>query len=153
MSKRAGGASREINIRNELNLLQQKPRRTPNKILEGHVSLTPDHHLLGWVQRATRVSNNGKNGDGRVLPRVLLDDGQGKSTSDMDISSSESEEGQHMDGRLESATMGPPGHANAIGEEHILLRPLVIKATKNIATGATAPQLRKQNKFHRTNTL
>jgi hypothetical protein len=56
-----------------------------------------------------------------VLPWVLLDDGQGKSTTDMDIISSESEEGQHMDGRLESATMGPPGHANAIGEEHILL--------------------------------
>ncbi len=115
--------------------------------------LTPDHHLLGWVQRATRVSNNGKNVDGRVLPRVLLDDGQGKSTLDMDISSSESEEGQRMDGRLKSATMGPPGHANAIGEEHILLRPPVIKATGNIAMGATTPQLRKQNKFHRTNTL
>ncbi len=67
-SKRAGGASREINIRNELNLLQQKPQRTPNKILEGHVPLTPDHHLLGWVQRATRVSNNGKTGtDGCCL--------------------------------------------------------------------------------------
>ncbi len=88
-----------------------------------------------------------------MLPRVLLDDGQGKSTSDMDISSSESEEGQRIDGRLESATMGPPGHANTIGEEHILLRPPVIEATGNIATGATTPPLRKQNKFHRTNTL
>jgi hypothetical protein len=58
-------------------MLKNKSQRTPNKILEGHVPLAPDHHLLGWGQYNNSVYTNGKNGDGRVLPRVLLDDGQG----------------------------------------------------------------------------
>ena len=120
-------------------MLKNKPQRTSNKILEGHVPLAPDHYLLGWGQRNNSVYTNGKNGDGRVLPRVLLDDGQGKSPSDMDISSSESEDGQCTDRRVKSAPLGPPFHTNNNGEEHILLRPPVIEATGMIATGATTP--------------
>jgi hypothetical protein len=80
-------------------MLKNKPQQTSNKILEGHVPLAPDHYLMGWGQRNNSGYTKGKNGDGRVLPRVLLDDGQGKSPLDMDISSSKSEDGQRTDRR------------------------------------------------------
>jgi hypothetical protein len=59
-STTAGDATRELKIRNKLNMLKNKPQRTPNKILEGHVPLAPDHHLLGWGQRNNSVYTNGK---------------------------------------------------------------------------------------------
>jgi hypothetical protein len=114
----------------------------PNKIIEGHVPQNVDRYLQKGVPRAPRVSTNGNNGNGRVLPRVLLDDGQGKSNSDMDISSGDSEKGHRVEGGFETAT-----------REHILLCPPVIEATGSIATGATTSALRKQNKVPRINTL
>jgi hypothetical protein len=71
----------------------------------------------------------------------------------MDISSRESEDKQRTDRRVKSAPLEPAFHTRNNGEEHILLRLPVIEATGMIATGATTPQLRKQNKLHRTNTL
>ena len=105
----------------------------PNKV---------DSHQQKWTPHVLTGSKNGKNGDGRVLPRVLLDDGQGKSPSDMDISSDESAADQPAEGGLETDTM-----------EHILLRPPMIEAMGGIATGASTPALRKQNKAHWISTL
>ena len=39
------------------------------------------------------------------------------------------------------------------GDDHILLRPPIIEATGKLATGATTPMLRKQNKIHRNKKL
>jgi hypothetical protein len=74
--------------------------------------------------------------------RGLLDDGQGKSSSDMNISSDKSAAAQHAEGILEMGVT-----------EHTLLRLPIINATGRIATGATTPVLRKQNKAHQINTL
>lgn len=108
--------------------------------------------------------NKGENG--RVLPRELLDNGQGKSAapsendredgfdtakdstaskSDMDISSTEStrDPGEHKQDQINIDNT----------RDNNLLRPPIIHATGKIATGATTPQLRKQNKLHRQETL
>ncbi len=114
--------------------------------------LTPATPLLWRAQSLNRVSTNGKNGDGRVLPWVLLDDGQGKSSSDMDISLSESDGYQCTSHHARTAPTGPPTFTTN-GDKHILLCPPVIKTTWMIAMGATSPQLHKQNKIHWTNTL
>jgi hypothetical protein len=40
-----------------------------------------------------------------------------------------------------------------MGGNNSLLHPLIIEATGKIATGATTPQLRKQNRLHRQEAL
>jgi hypothetical protein len=147
-----GDERRGIKLSSGIDLLKHKPQRNPNKILEGHVLLTPATPLLWRAQISNRVSTNRKNGDGRVLPRMLLDNGQGKSSLDMDISSSESDGDQCTSHRAGTAPTGPPPFTTN-RDEHILLCPPVIKTMGRIATGATTPQLHKQNKIHWTNTL
>jgi hypothetical protein len=88
-------------------------------------------------------------GDGRVLPRDLLDNGKGKldkeaelpdrSNSDMEISD------DSTNGTAPRATTG----VKEVWEGRILLRPPIINATGKIATGATTKMLRKQNKLNR----
>ena len=86
---RGGGKSNHTLISRE-SLLKQKSTQTTNKILRGHVPLAPvanqvDHALGGSNLRLGRENIT----DERVLPRELLDDGQGKlTTSDMEISDS-----------------------------------------------------------------
>ncbi len=88
-----------------------------------------------------------------MLPRELLDDGQGKSASDMDISENS---GSGMDQSGSNSNEPSPKGSTPSTDKwdgHILLRPLIIKATGKIATGVTTPKLRKQNKLHRTEAL
>ena len=93
-----GNKCRDIKITSTVTLLRDKPLREPNKINEGHVPNRVASHQQNWYPRALMMSTNGKNGDTWVLPRVLLDDGQGKSPLDMDISSDDSAASQRAGG-------------------------------------------------------
>jgi hypothetical protein len=125
-------------------MLDDKPRQEPNKILKGNVPVTGDYRKNKGNPPIQKISTNGNNGDGRVLPWVLLDDGQGKSPSDMDISSSDNSAATGcVDARIFETDK----------TEHTLLHPPIIETTGRIATGATTPALRKQNKAQRNNIL
>ncbi len=91
-------------------------------------------------------NHQGTKGNGRMLPRKLLDEGQGKFLSDMEISDSSGNKKHPPEPTTRAGFIG--GHA-----EHVLLRPPIIKATGKIATGATRNKLQKQNKIHWTETL
>jgi hypothetical protein len=80
-------------------------------------------------------------GDGQILPSELLDDGLGKSSSDMDITNSSSND---------NSPPAPTTTTTISMEEaaHKLLRPPIIESTGVIATRATATILCKQNKAH-----
>jgi hypothetical protein len=81
-----------------------------------------------------------------MLPRKLLDEGQGKFLTDMEISNGS---------RNKAPTPAPTPRTNFIGEdaEHVLLPPPIIEAMGKIAMGETTSKLRKQNKPRRTETL
>ena len=87
-----GECNKQLNLSTPFTLLDSKPSRVPNKILEGHVpSANPTNPPR--TRRVTGTATTAKEkGDGRVLPRELLDNRQGKFTmladgdSDMDIS-------------------------------------------------------------------
>jgi hypothetical protein len=78
-------------------LLKFKPTWGARKIIQGHIpssngvttahTATPiiDEEIPGW-----------KMGDGRILPHELLDAGQGKFSSDMDIGDSSSNDEYHL---------------------------------------------------------
>ena len=103
--------------------------------------------------------------DGRALPRELLDNGQGKFTTEMAATAtedgSESDSGRDIDISIEDGMdMAAANKRNSKsnmgvneGDDHILLRPPIIEATGKIATGATTPMLRIQNKIHRNERL
>jgi hypothetical protein len=76
----------------------------------------------------------------------LLDNGQGKSASDMDISNSSSDE-DYPPAPTTTTTMTREQAA------HKLLRPPIIQSAGVIATGATTTILCKQNKAHRNKKL
>ena len=101
--------------------------------------------------RAQRDKRNAKpptiKGDGRVLPRELLDNGQGK----CDDMAAEAPGDSDMEISVESTPAADP-QAMTI-REHELLQPPVIKTTGKIATWATTKELRKQNKQLRNNIL
>jgi hypothetical protein len=126
----------------EDDLLKYKPTRGVNKIIQGHI---PSSNRATTAGTATQIINEEnprqEAGDGRILPRELLDDGQGKSSSDMDISDSSSND-EYPPTPTTTTTM--------IREQaaHKLLRPPIIESTGVIATGATMMILRKQNKAH-----
>jgi len=92
------------------------------------------------------VTTTKEQGDGRVLPRELLDNGQGKLTmladsdSDMDIS-------------VESTTEAAKQPKEQGDHALCLLDPPIINTTGKIATGATTTKLRKQNKLLRNDIL
>jgi hypothetical protein len=84
--------TKQLNLRAPDTLLNYKPSRAPNKIIEGHVPLatSPSPPLMRrGIGTATTTKDKG---DGRVLPRELLDNGQCKcdltvdGNSDTDIS-------------------------------------------------------------------
>jgi hypothetical protein len=84
--------------------------------------------------------------DGRILLCKLLDNGQGKSSSDMDISNNSSNDEYPLAPTI-TTTMTMEQVA------HDLLRPPIIKSMGVIATGATTKTLCKQNKAHRNKKL
>ena len=137
----------------EIELLKSKPTRAINKIIEGRVP-TAKADLPPQPETKLNGANTGQTkGDGRVLPHELLDNGQGKSVSDMDISEN-SGSGMDQSGSNSNKT-APKGSTPSTKEwdGHVLLCPPIIKATGKIATGATTPKLCKQNKLHRTEAL
>jgi hypothetical protein len=116
----------------------------------------PTHKHNNHKANKHEISGQRKQGeDGRVLPWELLDNGQGKSTtnsdddrkggSDMDISNTE-------DSTDWAVTLTDQTDTDT-RDNNSLLHPPIIEATGEIATGATKSQLRKQNKLHRQETL
>jgi len=114
------------------------------------------------VPSHTNIGQRNKGEDRRALPQELLDDGQGKSTrtSDDDLDDSidtdmgSTASNSDMDISTTDRTRDPGDnkpHQAGTGDSdnNNLLRPPLINATGEIATGATTPQLRKQNKLHR----
>ncbi len=84
--------TKHLNLRGPDSLLNFKQSRAPNKIIEGHVPMATSP-VPPVMRRGIGTATAKKDkGDGRVLPRELLDSGQGKcdmtvdSNSDMDIS-------------------------------------------------------------------
>ncbi len=126
--------------------MKTKPTQATNKIIEGHILSTKENRKSQPAAIIDKETNQGRKGDGRVLPRELLDKGQGKFLLDMEISNSS---------RDKAPILAPTPGAEFIGEdaEHVLLCPPIIKTTGKIATGATTNKLQKQNKLHRMETL
>ncbi len=148
-----GNKHKRLKLGVEIEILKAKPLRSTNKIIKGHVLATQAEPTPQTETTSAKTNTNQKREDGWVLPRELLDDGQGKSALDMEISeSSDSKRDTANTGGNETA----PEHAIPRADnwnKHVLLRPLIIKATGKIATGATTSKLRKQNKLHRMNCL
>jgi len=93
------------------------------------------------------VTATKEKGDGRVLPRELLDNGQGK----CDETTATADGDSDTDTRLESNIhVGQQQPAQKGGG---LLDPPIINTTGEIATGATTKLLQKQNKLLRNETL
>ena len=101
--------------------------------------------------RAQRDKGNAKppttKGDRRVLPRELLDSGQGKCN---DIAA-EAPDDSDMEISVEGKPEAEPQNMTIQGHE--LLQPPVINTPGEIATGATTKVLRKQNKQLRNDIL
>jgi hypothetical protein len=137
----------KIKIPNKIGILESEPTRASNKIIKGHIPQGDDTKKKGKRLYGKENKKQTK-GDGRVLPRELLDDGQGKSPSDMEISKSNQSKNESGETAHKGTTIGTDGR-----DKHTLLLPPIIEATGKIATGATTPQLRKQNKRNQTTTL
>jgi hypothetical protein len=114
--------------------LKTKPTRATNKIIEGHILSTKEERMSQPAAIIDKETNQGRKGDGRVLPRKLLDKGQGTFSSDMEIRDSSSDE---------APTTAPIPGTKFIGEdaEQVLLRPPIIEAMGQTATGATTNKL------------
>ena len=99
-------------------------------------------------RNATKSHTKGAKGDGRVLPRELIGDGQGKcdndsekdckSSSDMEISA---------ESTAEAALQATATDEFDLGKGQVLLRLPITHPTGKIDTGATTHLLRKQNKL------
>ena len=123
--------NKQIKLSAPAHLLNSKPVRVPNKILDGHVpSATP--HSKPRMEGAIGAPTTAKDReDGRVLPRELLDDGQGKCNELKTPTESDSD--SDMDISADSTTVaGQQGQGTG---EQSLLRPPIINATGQIATG------------------
>ncbi len=115
-----GNEHKGVNLSNDIDILKHKPTRATNKILEGHVPSKTTPPPPGMAKGSNKVSPNDNKGDGRVLPRMLLNDGQGKSTSVMDISSSsKSEIVQHTSDRTGTAPKKSITMHHQRGQAHI----------------------------------
>ena len=91
-------------------------------------------------------NHQGTKGDGRMLPRKLLDERQGKFLLDMEISDSSGDKKHPPE---------PTTRADFVREhaEHVLLHPPIIKAMGKIATVTTTNKLQIENKLPWTETL
>ncbi len=126
--------NRIIKLCVENEILKTKPTRATDKIIEGHILLTKEDRKSQPAAIINEETNQGRKGNRRVLPRKLLDEGQGKFLSDMEISNSSSNK---------APIPAPTPGAKFIGEdaEHVLLCPPIIEAMGQIATGATTNKL------------
>ncbi len=71
----------------EDDLLKYKPTRGVNKIIQGHITSSNGVTTARTVTQTVGEESPGREkGDGQILQRELLDSGQGKSLSNMDIS-------------------------------------------------------------------
>ena len=147
------------------NLLLSKPTRTASKTITGYMPSSKQNiNYNQQPQNNTIQRSKPKREDGQALPHELLDNNQGKfateaaaapvdvsesnSGSNMDISTDDSRDMAESDRQRSEQITG-----DNRGDNHILLRPPIIEATGKIATGATTPMLRKQNKIHRNKRL
>ncbi len=148
-----GNEHKRLKLGVDIEIIKAKPLRATNKIIEGHVLATRVEPTPQTETTSAKTNTDQKREDGRVLPRELLDDSQGKPASDMEISES-------SNSKRDTANTGgnktAPEHATPRADNwngHVLLCPPIIEATRKIVTGATTSKLRKQNKLHRMNRL
>jgi hypothetical protein len=122
MATNGRNQNKRIKLCVETEILKTKPTRATNKIIKGRIPSTKEDRKSQPASIIDEATNQGREGDGRVLPRELLDKGQGKFLSDMEISNSSSNK---------TPTPAPTPSAKFIGEEaeHVLLHPPIIKAT------------------------
>jgi hypothetical protein len=139
--------NKTANVSFEDDLLKYKPTRGVKKTIQGHI---PSSNGATTACTATRIiddeSPGWETGDGWILPRELLDNGQGKTSSDMDISDSSSNDEYPLAHTTTTTTIR--GQA-----PHKILRPPIIESTGVIATGVTTRILHKKNKAHRNEKL
>ncbi len=112
----------------EHNILQYKPTRAGNKIIEGHNPSTKEATKSLPATMIYKGNHQGTKGNGRLLPCKLLDEGQGKFLSDMEISDSSGKKKHPPE---------PTTRADVIGEhaEHVLLRPPSSKLRAKLQQG------------------
>ena len=79
---------KRIKVCVEHDILQYKPTRAGNKIIKGHIPSTKEATKSLPATMIDEGNHQGTKGNGQVLPRKLLDEGQGKFASDMEISDS-----------------------------------------------------------------
>jgi hypothetical protein len=125
-----------------------------SKSISGHVP-KPTHEQDNHKANKHDIISQRKQGeDGRVLPRELLDNGQGESTKN---SNDECKGGSNVAISTEDSTDRAVPLTDRTdtdtGGNNSLLHPPIIEATGKIATGATTLQLRKQNRLHHQETL
>ena len=128
--------------------LHSKPIREDNKIFEAQVPSTIKCTPKVQQRNEENHTQKGLKWGGRVLPRELLNDRQGKcnddsekdceSRSDMEISA---------ESTTEAALQATATDEFDLGKGHVLLRPPITHSTGKIATGATTHLLRKQHKI------
>ncbi len=69
---------KRIKLSNPIKLLHTKPTQGINKIIKGHIPTTPTPYPLAPVREQEKTTTTGwAMGDGRVLPRDLLDNDKG----------------------------------------------------------------------------
>ena len=140
---------KKIKLRHNWDLLSTKPTRLASKTISGHVP-KPTHEQDNHKANKHNISSQWKQGeDGRVLPRELLDNGQGKSTKN---SNDNRKGGSNINISTEDSTDQAVPLTDRtdtdIGGNNSLLHPPIIEAMCKIATGATTSQLPKQNRLH-----
>jgi hypothetical protein len=81
-----GNIHKRLKLVVEIEILKAKPLRAPNKIIERHVPATRAEPTPRTEATSVKTNTDQKREDRRVLPCELLDDGQGKSALDMEIS-------------------------------------------------------------------
>jgi hypothetical protein len=115
---------KRIKLSNPIEPLHAKPTRGINKIIKGHIPTTLTPSPLARAREQEKTTTTGwATGDGRVLPRDLLDNGKGKldkeaelpdrGDSDMEISD------DSTNGTAPRATTG----VKEVWEGRILLHP------------------------------
>jgi hypothetical protein len=148
-TKAQGKDTKTITLK-AIELLRSKPTRVENKIINGHTPAQAQKTAptTDTMKHSTRPAN--RTADGRALPRVLLDNGQGKfDGGDTTTVSGDS----HMDISVESTPAAATQATQDQAKDHILLLPPIINTTRAIATGATTDILRKQNKTQQNKTF
>ena len=129
------GHNKKPKLNSLANLLTSKPTQTASKTITGRVPSSKQNiNYNQQLQNKTIQQLKCEREDGRALPRELLDNGQGKFTtevvaatgdvsksksgSDMEISTNDSMDMAAADNQQSDGNTGDNG-----GDDHILLRP------------------------------